>query len=157
MFPPNFIKLEHIACRLDLSSKKRVLQHLGEMLSAGSGDISPDSVFDHLLERERLGSTGLGHGVALPHARAAQVEVAKGAFIQLKNGVDFDAIDDQPVDLVFGLLVPQNATEEHLQLLARLAGMFNDQTLRDQLRACNSHEELLQRIQAWEADNDGGS
>ncbi len=151
MFPPNFISIERIGSRLDIGSKKRVLQQLGEMLAAGAPKLDPDTVFDHLLERERLGSTGLGHGIALPHARAAEAEQAVGAFVQLQNGVDFGAIDDQPVDLVFGLLVPQNATEEHLQLLARLANMFNSEELREHLRAGTSPEELLQHIDAWEA------
>ncbi len=151
MFPSNFISIERIGNQLDIGSKKRILQQLGEMLATGAPQLSPDSVFDHLLDRERLGSTGLGQGIALPHARAEQVEQAVGAFLQLQNPVDFDAIDDQPVDLVFGLLVPQNATEEHLQLLARLATMFSNEQLREQLRSAASPEELLQHIQAWEA------
>lgn len=157
MFPPNFISIERIGSRLDIGSKKRVLQHLGEMLATGAPNLSPNNVFDRLLERERLGSTGLGHGIALPHARAKEAHQAVGAFIQLQKAVDFDAIDDQPVDLVFGLLVPQNATEEHLQLLARLANMFNNPELREQLRECASSEELLRHIESWEEEARGES
>jgi len=83
-------------------------------------------IFDSLIGRERLGSTGLGHGVALPHGRFNQSQRAVGAFVKLKKGVDFDAIDRQPVDLVFGLLVPDHYTDEHLKILAYLAEMFSD-------------------------------
>ena len=151
MFPPNFITAERIACQLDIGSKKRVLQQLGEMLASSSADITPDTVFEHLLERERLGSTGLGHGIALPHARMPNLRRAVGAFVQLRSGVDFDAVDNHPVDLAFGLLVPQDATEEHLQLLAKLASMFSNELLCDKLRTGENAEELLQRIEAWDA------
>jgi PTS system nitrogen regulatory IIA component len=150
MFPAKFISVERTRSQLDIGSKKRVLQQLGELLASGAPDLDAEVIFEHLLERERLGSTGLGHGIALPHARAAQVDHAVGAFLQLKDGVDFDAMDDQPVDLAFGLLVPQEATEEHLQLLAGLAAMFSDPALCEQLRAGGSAEQLLQHIQAWQ-------
>lgn len=151
MFPPNFITAERIARQLDIGSKKRVLQQLGVMLASSSTDISPEAVFEHLLERERLGSTGLGHGIALPHARMPDLERAVGAFVQLRSGVDFDAVDDHPVDLAFGLLVPQEATEEHLQLLAKLASMFSNELLCEKLRSGEDEQELLQRIEAWDA------
>jgi PTS system nitrogen regulatory IIA component len=151
MFPLNFITTERIACGLDISSKKRVLQRLGEMLASSTADLRPESVFEHLLERERLGSTGLGHGIALPHARMPNLERAVGAFVQLSSGVDFDAVDDHPVDLAFGLLVPQAATEEHLQLLAKLASMFSNELLCEKLRNGENEQELLQRIEAWDA------
>ncbi len=151
MFPPNFISVERTRSQLDIGSKKRVLQQLGDLLASGAPGLDAEIVFEHLLERERLGSTGLGHGIALPHARADQVEHAVGAFLQLREGVDFDAMDDQPVDLAFGLLVPQNATEEHLQLLAGLAAMFSDPALCEQLRSSNGAEQLLQHIEAWQS------
>ncbi len=150
MFPLNFITTERIACGLDISSKKRVLQQLGEMLASSTADLSREAVFEHLLERERLGSTGLGHGIALPHARMPTLERAVGAFVQLSSGVDFDAVDDCPVDLAFGLLVPQEATEEHLQLLAKLASMFSNELLCEKLRNGENEQELLQRIEAWD-------
>jgi PTS system nitrogen regulatory IIA component len=155
MFPPDFINVERIGCRLDIASKKRVLQYLGELLATSSPELVPESVFDRLLERERLGSTGLGHGIALPHARMPEVKEAMGAFLQLQTGVDFDAIDDQPVDLAFGLLVPQEATEEHLQLLAKLASMFSNGELCEKLRRSDSAEELLEHINAWETIAEG--
>lgn len=152
MFPPNFISIERIGCQLEIGSKKRVLQQLGELLASSTPYLASDTVFERLLERERLGSTGLGHGIALPHARTPEVEGAVGAFVQLKSGVDFDAIDDRGVDLAFGLLVPQEATEEHLQLLAKLAAMFSNEGLCEKLRNGADAGDLLRVIQEWEAN-----
>ena len=155
MFSPNFIDAERIGCRLEIGSKKRVLQQLGELLASSTPGLSPEAVFDHLLERERLGSTGLGHGIALPHARMPQLDRAVGAFVQLRTGVDFGAIDDLPVDLAFGLLVPQEANEAHLQLLAKLASMFSNDILCEKLRNGADAQELFQHIQEWESFSEG--
>jgi PTS system nitrogen regulatory IIA component len=143
MFPPQFIVVERIGSQLEIGSKKRLLEVLGELLASSGPGLSPEAVFERLLERERLGSTGLGHGIALPHARMKQVAAAVGAFVQLKQGVDFDAIDDQPVDLAFAMLVPESANEIHLQLLSRLAAMFSDPELRDALRRAETPSDLL--------------
>jgi PTS system nitrogen regulatory IIA component len=148
MFPENFLVVGRIGCRYPAASKKRAVQQIGELLASGDSKLDEDAVFDKLLERERLGSTGLGHGVALPHARMKGVQQARGAFLQLEKGVDFDAIDNQPVDLVFGLLVPQSATEEHLQMLAGLASLFSDVGTCEQLRRSKNPDEILQRILA---------
>jgi PTS system nitrogen regulatory IIA component len=99
-------------------------------------------VFERLLERERLGSTGLAGGVALPHARMPGLENSRGAFIRLAEPVEFDALDGEAVDLVFALLVPEEANEEHLQLLAQLASRFNDAELRERLRSASADEAL---------------
>jgi PTS system nitrogen regulatory IIA component len=120
MFPPQFIALERIGNGLEIASKKRLLEVLAELLASDVPGLTPDTVFEQLLERERLGSTGLGHGIALPHARMKDVNEALGAFVQLRDGVDFDAIDDRPVDLAFAMLVPDSASEVHLQLLSKL-------------------------------------
>ena len=88
--------------------------------------------------RERLGSTGLGFGVALPHARLEGIDTAVGAFVHLPCGVDFDSPDREPVDLVFALLVPENSTNEHLEILSRLAELFNEEELRKKLRIAAS-------------------
>lgn len=96
---------------------------------------------------EWWGSTGLGEGIALPHARIQGIDHAVGAFVQLNQGVSFDAPDDQPVDLAFGLLVPSDATEAHLSLLADLAKRFSDAQLRTALRAAESTHRLLDLLQ----------
>ena len=91
-----------IVCNSPVASKKRVIETMSELLATGQADLSARPIFDSLIGREKLGSTGLGHGVALPHGRFSQSQTAIGAFIKLEKGVDFDAIDRQPVDLVFG-------------------------------------------------------
>lgn len=146
MFPANFISVERISAANPAASKKRVLEEVAGLLASASEELNQGSVFDKLLERERLGSTGLGHGIALPHARVAGVTEARGAFVQLQTGADFDALDKQPVDLVFGLLVPEEATEEHLQLLAKLATLFSDEAFCKRLRKARDSAALLQEF-----------
>ncbi len=151
MFPANFITTDRISCQDGAKSKKRLLEELGILLASSSSEITEDQVFEKLLERERLGSTGLGHGIGLPHARMAGVDKACGAFIQLAEGIDYDAIDQQPVDLVFGLMVPEQATKEHLQLLAHLASLFSNPELCQQLRSEREPQQLLSRLLHWES------
>jgi PTS system nitrogen regulatory IIA component len=146
MLPPDLITEARIISRCEVTSKKRLLESLGELLAGPQ--LSPDAVFQCLRERERLGSTGIGHGIALPHARVDEIEEPIGAFIQLRTGVDFDAIDNRPVDLAFALLVPGQADERHLQLLATLAEMFNDARLRERLRAADGNRRLLDLLTA---------
>ena len=155
MFSEDFINTGRISCRNPAASKKRVLQSLGELLAQSTPELSPDETFDKLLERERLGSTGLGHGIALPHARVTGIDRAYGAFIQLEESVDFDAIDNQPVDLIFGLLVPESATKEHLQLLAHLASMFSNAGFCEKLRRATQPEEIMQQIDHWKNIENG--
>lgn len=143
MFRPDFITEGRITRGLDLSSKKRLLEALARLLASEDPALNPDSVFERLLERERLGSTGLGHGIALPHARVKEVKEALGAFVSTVKGVDYDAMDGEPVDLAFALLVPESATEEHLQLLAQLAGLFSDPLVRKRLREAESPGAIL--------------
>lgn len=118
-----------------VTSKKKALEELSHLLAAGAANLSSQEVFNSLTSREKLGSTGLGHGVAIPHGRVAAVDRSVGAFIRLKSPVDYDAHDGNPVDLVFGLLVPQNATEAHLKHLAAVAEMFSDDAFCTRLRA----------------------
>ncbi|MCP3668768.1 MAG: PTS sugar transporter subunit IIA [Gammaproteobacteria bacterium] len=146
MFSANFIIADRISIQNRASSKKRVLEEVGRLLSTSGPGLTQDAVFDKLLERERLGSTGLGHGIALPHARMSGVSEPFGTLIQLQNGVDFDAIDQQPVDLAFGLLVPEEATDEHLQLLARLATLFSNTSFCQLLRECTDGEAITRLI-----------
>jgi len=143
MLPPNLIVEERVRVRVEVQSKKRLLESLAAPLAAATAGLDADSIFDRLNERERLGSTGLGHGIALPHARVREIDDAVGAFVQLRDGVAFDAVDNRPVDLAFGLLVPEAATERHLELLSELAAMFNDPELRQALRECTAPHQVL--------------
>ncbi|NEX15860.1 MAG: PTS sugar transporter subunit IIA [Halochromatium sp.] len=148
MLPPSLITEPRIRCRVEVTSKKRLLESLAELLATAGPDCSPAAVFDLLNERERLGSTGLGEGIALPHARIEGIDQAVGAFVQLSQGVSFDAPDDRPVDLAFGLLVPQEATDAHLSLLAGLAERFSHPPLRAALRAADNASTLLKLLQS---------
>ena len=111
------------------------------------GDISDMDILDALIGRERLGSTGLGHGVALPHSRLDVVDTPLAAMITLNEGVDFEAGDGEPVDLVLGLLVPRDCNDEHLKILANLARRFNDAGFREALREHESGDELFEHLQ----------
>ncbi len=141
---------ERIACDIEVASKKRVLELLSELAAGGSIELTAPEIFASLLERERLGSTGLGRGVAIPHGRLPQCEHAVGAFAKLKRGIDFDASDGQPVDLLFALLVPKHYTNEHLEILALLAEMFSDAALCEELRAAQSSEQIFRLISDWQ-------
>ena len=109
-------------------------------------------VFDSLFARERLGSTGLGQGVAIPHGRIKGLREAVAAFVRLGTPVAFDAPDGKPVSLLFILLVPEQATEQHLQILSELAQMFSDSELRDQLTRAQDASGLHQLISSWQPD-----
>jgi PTS system nitrogen regulatory IIA component len=141
-----------IACHQTTTSKKRSLELLSQLLSGALPEFSEGELFDSLVGRERLGSTGLGHGVALPHGRLSGLAAPIGAFVTLETAVDYDAIDNQPVDLLFALLVPEQSTEEHLQILARLAAMFSDAELCRDLRERPSSQQCLERIDQWDSD-----
>lgn len=145
----DLISSDRIVCDGDVASKKRAIEVISEQLAKGQAGLTARPIFDSLIGRERLGSTGLGHGVALPHGRFQQSQQAIGAFVKLKKGVDFDAIDRQPVDLIFGLLVPDHYTDEHLKILAYLAEMFSDRVFCQQLREADSSETLFRLLEGW--------
>ncbi len=141
---------DRVACNLTLASKKRVLEQLAGLLSSSSPSLTEGEIFDSLLNRERLGSTGLGVGVAIPHGRMSGISAPVGALLTLAEGVDYDAVDGQAVDLLFALLVPEESTEEHLQILAALAQMFSDPERAQQLRDAKAPQALLDLIGGWE-------
>lgn len=132
---------ENIALDLQATSKKRVFEQAG-LLFENSCGIARSTVFDSLFAREKLGSTGLGRGVAIPHGRIKGLKAATGAFIRLATPVPFDSPDGTPVSLLFVLLVPEQATELHLQILSELAERFSEQACRDALTAAHSPEEI---------------
>lgn len=140
---------QRMACHARSASKKRALELLSELLASAQPGPDAHDIFDSLVARERLGGTGLGHGIALPHGRLKGTQRPMGAFVQLADGIDFDAIDKQPVDILFALLVPEHCTEEHLQILALLAQMFSDKNLRAELRAADSSEALYELLSRW--------
>lgn len=131
---------------VDATSKKRVLEEVAAIVADADTSLSSRSVFDCLVTRERLGSTGLGHGVAIPHGRLAGLEHTIACFVKMRAAVDFDAPDGQPVDMVFALLVPEESTEEHLQILARIAEFFGSPASREALRAATSAREACELL-----------
>lgn len=128
------------------ASKKRVLQTLAERMATSLEGISEVELFDQLIARERLGSTGLGQGIAVPHCRLARIDRPVAALARLDKTVDFESPDRQPVDLLFALVVPEDATEDHLNLLASVVERFNDAKGVQTLRQARDTEDLFQRF-----------
>jgi len=144
----------HVLVDLAVSSKKRLFEQAGLLFENQDG-IARSLVFDSLFARERLGSTGLGQGVAIPHGRIKGLKEALGAFIRLAQPIAFDAPDGAPVTLVFVLLVPEKATEKHLQILSELAQMFSDRALREAMSAAADGQALYQLVASWQPDAAG--
>ena len=134
---------------LDVSSKKRVFEHVG-LVFENNQNVARRQVFDSLFAREKLGSTGLGQGVAIPHGRIPQLKDAVGAFVRMRQSIPFDAPDQQSVSLVFVVLVPERAADLHLQILSELAQMFSERTFREQLMAAPTAAELHRLITQWQ-------
>ncbi len=132
------------AC-VDARSRKRAIEAAADLLAGNYPELSARKLFDGLMARERLGSTGLGDGVAIPHCRIP-CERVRGAFLNLANAVEFDAIDSENVNLLFVLVVPLEETTAHLELLASLARIFNDAENRNLLRSCSSDDELYEQF-----------
>ena len=148
------LPLPNVIVDLDVSSKKRVFEHAG-LLFENNHQIARSQVFDSLFAREKLGSTGLGQGVAIPHGRVKGLKEALGALVRMKQAILFDAPDGQPVGLIFVLLVPDRATDVHLQILSELAQMFSDKAFRERLLAAPSAPELHQLITQWQSHASG--
>jgi PTS system nitrogen regulatory IIA component len=139
---------------LEVSSKKRLFEQVGLLFENQHG-LARSVVFDSLFARERLGSTGLGQGVAIPHGRIKGLKEALGAFVRVQQPVPFDAPDGNPVRLVFVLLVPEKATEKHLQILSELAQMFSDKALRESMGSAPDATALHQLVTSWQPDAPG--
>ena len=142
MSNPQLLVPARVRCLADIASKKRALELISELIAESHDGLAPRDVLNCLVSREKLGSTGLGHGVAIPHGRMNEVDVAIGAALTLQNGVDFDAPDGEPVDLVVGLIVPEKSTDEHLHILARLAEAFSDAEAVRAVREAATPEDL---------------
>jgi PTS system nitrogen regulatory IIA component len=145
---------EDVVVDLQVSSKKRLFEQVG-LLFENQHALARSLVFDSLFARERLGSTGLGQGVAIPHGRIKGLKEALGALIRLAQPVPFDAPDGNAVSLVFVLLVPEKATEKHLQILSELAQMFSDKSLREAMSRAADAAALHELVAAWQPDAAG--
>jgi len=149
LLPPANIQLD-----LSVSSKKRLFEQIGLVFENNHG-IARSLVFDSLFARERLGSTGLGQGVAIPHGRIKGLKDAIAGFVRLAQPIPFDSPDGKAVNLIFVLLVPEQATEKHLQILSELAQMFSDRALREAMAAAPDASAFHQLIAAWQPDAPG--
>jgi nitrogen PTS system EIIA component len=127
--------------KLRATGKKQALQELAKRAAEVTG-LHERAIFDVLLERERLGSTGVGNGIAIPHGKLAELQKLHGVFARLDSPIDFDSVDDQPVDLVFLLLAPEAAGADHLKALARVSRLLRDRTVCEKLRGANSADAI---------------
>lgn len=137
-----FITPERIGYRLGAASKKRALESVSGLIASGDDALVQTEIFDCLVARECLGSTGLGHGIAIPHGRLKGLKHITGAFVRLERSVDFDTVDGEPVDIICALVVPPEAAEAHLHVLASLASLFSRAEVRACLRRAASASEL---------------
>lgn len=124
------------------TSKKRVLENIAEIICKDVSYLNPEDLFSALTARERLGSTGIGEGIAIPHCRVANCTNTIGSLVRLETPVDFEAIDDKPIDILFVLLVPEEANDEHLLTLKTLAELFSQADFRESLRNAENDQAL---------------
>lgn len=144
------LPLEQVLVGVQAGSKKRAFEEAGMLFEDRHG-LSRALITDSLFARERLGSTGLGHGVAIPHGRIKKLKAPLAAIFQLLTPIGFDSPDEQPVSLLIFLLVPEAATQKHLEILSEIAQLLSDAELRERLKACTEAPVLHQMIACWNA------
>lgn len=137
---------------LKVNSKKQLLQELAIRASKITG-VPEREIFDVILQREKLGSTGVGHGIAIPHGKLDNIDKIVGVFARLETAIDFEALDDQPVDLVFLLIAPESSGADHLKALSRIARVFRDPDLVAKLRSTDSDTALYTFLNQEEGDS----
>ncbi len=133
-------------CKHSSSSKKRILEDIAEHLGEYYPNLNANTLFSALIAREKLGSTGIGNGIAIPHCRISECSQTIAMLITLENSIDFDAIDGQDVDVIFVLLVPEGNNENHLKTLAKIAETFSDETILQNVRQATTSEALLNTL-----------
>lgn len=146
MLVDDLISPESVLPHVRTSSKKRLLEVISKALAQDSDQLNAREIFESLCARERLGSTGLGNGVAIPHGRVTGSERVRAVFVRLAKPLAFDAVDGQPVDLLFALAVPENCTSDHLKLLSEIAQKFSNAELLAQLREADDANDLVQLL-----------
>ena len=143
---------EGVTAHLKVTSKKQALQELSVKAALVSG-LPERAIFETLLERERLGSTGVGQGIAVPHGKLAELTTLHGLFARLETPISFDSVDDQPVDLIFLLLAPETAGADHLKALARVSRLLRNQSVVEKLRATDDAAALFALLTEPAASN----
>ena len=142
------LALDDVRLDLDVSNKDQLLGEVAALLAARNG-LSRTQILESLVAREQLGSTGVGHGVAIPHARTDRCTTPAAVFVRTRDPIAFDAPDGKPVSLFLGLIVPNRATERHLLILSTAAAMFGDRTFREKLRIGDDPAAILDLLAAW--------
>ena len=139
----DILTLDRVVYNATVKSKKKAFELIAQTFAYTAPQLNPNDIFDNLVERERLGTTAIEHGVALPHCRLENLPEAMGCFILLKNGIDFDAQDKIPVRMLFSLLVPSEAQEVHLHLLGEIARTFHVEAFRQDILNAKSKDDLF--------------
>ena len=146
MYIETLLSLERVSLGMTATSKERLFEQIGKLLQEETDVMDAQQARNALIERERLGSTGIGSGVALPHGRVRALRRPLGAFCTLAQGLEYEAIDRKPVTMVFALLVPIEAADEHLKILAELARLFSNRAWRERLVQAPTAAELYHRL-----------
>lgn len=150
-----YLDVNQIAVQREVSSPKKLLQEMAKLLSnplqASTEENIEKKIYHCLLEREKIGNTGIGNGIALPHSRCIDTKQAVVALITLSKAIDYDSLDRQPVDVAFGLIVPQEASQEHLNLLAEIARMMSRDDNKQQLSSMQTPAQVIELIKSWTA------
>ena len=141
------VSLDRTECAVQCNSKKRILEIISGIAAKKNPDVDEATVLSSLLARERMGSTGIGNGIALPHGRLAGLEKVIAIVVTSTPAIDFDAIDNKPVDIFFTLLVPQEQTEGHLQTLAMVAGKLSDKETIKTIRKAQTSDDIIRALQ----------
>lgn len=148
----DILTLDCTKCAVPVHSKKRLLEQIcqiaaNELTANELGNTNPTDLLDSLLNREKMGSTGIGNGIAIPHGKLSNTDKAVAVFLTTQQAIDFDAIDNKPVDIFICLFVPQNSTQEHLETLQSIAKLFSDRKKAKQVRKCTNQQEMFNLIQ----------
>ncbi|MER2493294.1 PTS IIA-like nitrogen regulatory protein PtsN [Catenovulum sediminis] len=133
-------------CAVSVTSKKRLIEHISQIAAKNSSELTEQDILDALMNRERVGSTGIGNGIALPHGRLNKATQAIAVLITTETPIDFDAIDNQPVNVFFALLVPEGQCNEHLKSLAAVAQKLSDKSILKRIRTAQNNQELYLAI-----------
>ncbi|GFD92547.1 PTS IIA-like nitrogen-regulatory protein PtsN [Alteromonas sp. KUL156] len=140
------ISLDRTECAVQCNSKKRILEIIADIAAKNNESIDQATVLSSLMSRERMGSTGIGNGIALPHGRLAGLEKVIAIIVTCTPAIDFDALDEKPVDIFFALLVPEEQTEGHLQTLATVAGKLSDKETIKAIRRATTSDDILSAL-----------
>ncbi len=141
------LTLDCTQCAVSVSSKKRILEKICLLAAEKIGNCSSSDLLESILNREKMGSTGIGNGIAIPHGRLNNTDKSMAVLLTTERAIDFDAIDNKAVDIFICLFVPQNSTQEHLSTLQSIAQLFSDRKTAKQVRKCTSNQQLFNFIQ----------